>query len=361
MPRRSIRLRLTMLYGGLFLLSGTGLLVIMYVLSQTVFVVPPAPTGLFPQPLPPLLETSHWLDQAVAQAAVALAIMSVLAVGLGWLMAGRILRPLRLMTATTRFISADNLHQRLAVQGPDDELKDLGDTIDGLLARLETAFDAQKRFVANASHELRTPLTLERTMIEVALADPDASAGTLRATCEELLTVGQQQERLIEALLTLAHSQQGLAQRTGVDLATITALVLRRPSEPPISAALSPAATVGDPRLIERLVANLVDNALRYNTVDGQVTVTTWTRAWSAVVSVTNTGPPVPAEEIERLLQPFQRMTADRTGEHSGLGLSIVAAIAKAHNAILTIRPGPAGGLHVEVAFPVRPNHPTVD
>src|SRR5207249_2339662 len=135
--------------------------------------------------------------------------MSLVAVGLGWLVAGRILRPLRLITAMTRHISSENLHERLAVPAPDDELKDLGDTIDGLLERLETAFEAQKRFVANASHELRTPLTVQRAMIEVAIADPDADVETLRTTCQELLAVGQQQERVIEALLTLAHSQQG--------------------------------------------------------------------------------------------------------------------------------------------------------
>jgi signal transduction histidine kinase len=360
MPRRTIRLRLTLLYGGLFLACGIALLVIMYVLSVTAFSAPGPLSGPPLPPLPPVEPTAH-PGETLAQAGIALGIMAVIAVGSGWWMAGRILRPLRTMTAATRHISSESLHQRLAVQGPDDELKDLGDTIDGLLARLETAFDAQKRFVANASHELRTPLTLERAMIEVALADPDAGVETLRATCEELLTVGQQQEHLIESLLTLAHSQQGLDHRSPADLATITATVLRRPSDLPISAALAQAPTSGDPQLIERLATNLVDNALHYNTMDGRVEVTTSTKAGRAVLSVTNTGPHVPAREIQRLLQPFQQMVTDRTGDHSGLGLSIVAAISKAHNAILDIRPRDDGGLHIEVAFPVRPNHPTVD
>jgi signal transduction histidine kinase len=277
-------------------------------------------------------------------------------------MAGRILRPLRVMTATTRQISEDNLHHRLAIQGPDDELKDLGDTIDGLLARLEAAFEAQKRFVANASHELRTPLTLERAMLEVALADPGATAESLRATCEDVLEAGQHQERLIEALLTLARSQQGINQRAPVDLASIAAAALHRPAaELSISTSLSPAPTAGDAKLIERLITNLLDNALHHNVPGGHVTVTTATTPGHAVFSISNTGPDIPQTEIHRLLQPFQRMTVDRTGERSGLGLSIVAAIAKAHNAILDARPGTDGGLTVNVIFPVRPNHSTVD
>jgi signal transduction histidine kinase len=360
MPRRTIRLRLTLLYGGLFLLSGIGLLLILFTLSATVFDEPV--TARHPGPLPPLRPPAPGqAGDAITPGAVALAIMSVIATGLGWLMAGRILRPLRLMTATTRQISEDNLHHRLAVDGPDDELKDLGDTIDGLLARLEAAFEAQKRFVANASHELRTPLTVERAMLEVALADPDATAESLRATCEEVLEASQHQERLIEGLLTLAHSQQGVGHRVPIDLALITASVLRRPSDLPISTSLNPSPIYGDPRLVERLITNLIDNAQQHNIPGGHVSVTTSSIPGYAAFSITNTGPVIPATEIHRLLQPFQRMGTDRTGERSGLGLSIVAAIAKAHNAMLDPRPGTAGGLTVNVIFPVRPNHSTVD
>jgi signal transduction histidine kinase len=224
---------------------------------------------------------------------------------------------------------------------------------------------AQRRFVANASHELRTPLTLERAMIEVALADPGATADSLRATCEEVLAAGQQQERLIEALLTLARSQQGLHHREPVDLAAIAAAVMqaRQPEAHSrglrVDAILSPAPASGDPRLIERLVTNLVDNALRHTTPHGRVKVLTATRTGRAVLSVTNTGSPVPADQIQRLLQPFQRLATDQTGEHDGLGLglSIVAAIATAHNAVLIARPALGGGLDIEVTFPAPDTH----
>jgi signal transduction histidine kinase len=362
MPRRTIRLRLTLLYGGLFLVSGIALLAIMNTLSDTVFAAPTPSRPLAGQlPPPPPRQLPNHLEQKFAEGAVALAITSVVSIGLGWVMAGRILRPLRVMTATTRQISEANLHHRLAVDGPDDELKDLGDTIDGLLARLEAAFDAQKRFVANASHELRTPLTVERAMLEVALADPDATTESLRATCEEVLAAGEHQERLIEGLLTLAHSQQGISYRAPVDLAAVVAAALRRPSDLPISTSLNPATVSGDPRLIERLVTNLLDNAQHHNIPGGHILVTTSTIPGRAVFSIANTGPDIPENEIQRLLQPFQRMATDRTGERSGLGLSIVAAIARAHNAMLDARPGPGGGLTVNVIFPVRPNHSTVD
>ena len=183
------------------------------------------------------------------------------------------------MTAATRPISEDDLHRRLAMPGPGDELKDLADTIDGLLARLQAAFDAQRQFVANASHELRTPLTLERALLEVALADPAATAATLRSTCEEVLVAGQQQEQLIEALLTLARSQRGLDHREPFDLADITDAGAQRASPQAqalaldVTAELSSAPATGDPSLAERLVANLIDNALRYNIPGGQVEV----------------------------------------------------------------------------------------
>lgn len=374
LPRRTVRLRLTLLYGGLFLASGAALLAVTYLLVATQFPgrhVVTGPNGgasgsggaFAPPdsaPADQARQQAAQLHLLLAQSGIALAIMAVVAFGLGWLVAGRILRPLRAMTATTRHISADNLHQRLAVPGPSDELKDLGDTIDGLLARLEAAFEAQRRFVANASHELRTPLTLERAMLEVALADPDATAESLRATCEDVLATGQQQERIIEALLTLARSQQGLHQHEPVDLAAITATVVaRRQPEAcrrglQLTAALGPASASGNPRLVERLVANLVDNALRHNTPSGLVEVTTTSRAGHATLSVGNTGPPVPAGQIERLLQPFQRLSTDRTTEHDGLGLglSIVAAIATAHGALLIPHTRPGGGLDVHVSFP---------
>jgi signal transduction histidine kinase len=366
----SVRSRLTLLYGGLFLLSGTGLLAIVYLLVVTEFPdryttgdgIPPGASGpvYASDSVRSASASQHaaQVHQLLIQSGIALGVMAVAAVGLGWLVAGRILRPLRAITATTRQISEDNLHHRLAAGGPPDELKDLADTIDGLLARLEAAFEAQRRFVANASHELRTPLTLERAMLEVALADPDASADSLRATCEEVLVAGRYQERLIEALLTLARGQRGLDHREPVDLAAVTGEALRaRPTALAVRAALAPARASGDPRLLERLVANLVDNAIRYNVAGGEVAVVTGTRDGQALLSVANTGPPVPADEVDRLLQPFQRLATDRSSgtEGVGLGLSIVAAIAKAHGAALVARPAPGGGLRVDVRLPALP------
>jgi signal transduction histidine kinase len=370
--RRTVRLRLTLLYGGLFLASGAGVLAVNYALVAARFpgryLTTAGHTDAAGSTIAPsssslpggsnVLDTSADLHQLLIQSAIALAVMTVAALGLGWLMAGRILRPLQTMTAATRHISENNLHQRLAISGPADELKDLADTVDELLARLESAFDAQRRFVANASHELRTPLTVERAMIEVALADPAPTVESLRSTFRDVLAAGQQQERLIEALLMLARSQHGLHHREPVDLAAITAamLELREPEarrqKLHIRDNLHPAGASGDPRLTERLVANLLDNALRYNVAGGRVDVTTTTRTGRAVLSVVNTGLPVPADQIDRLLQPFQRLPEHRAGDGFGLGLSIVAAIAKAHHADLTAQPAPGGGLHIEVSFP---------
>jgi signal transduction histidine kinase len=297
--------------------------------------------------------------QMLTGAGIALIVMAVVSVGLGWLVAGRILRPLRAMITATRQISEDDLHERLAMPGPRDELKDLADTIDGLLARLQAAFDAQRQFVANASHELRSPLTEERTILEVALADPAATAATLRSACAQVLEANQEQEQLIESLLTLARSQRGLDHREPFDLADVTTRLLdvrRRPAQAgglSIDATLTPAPATGDPGLAERLVANLIDNALRYNIPGGRVEVMTRTRNGHAILSVANTGPAVPGGQIQRLLQPFQRLSPDRTGTSggSGLGLSIVAAIAKAHGAIISAQPRSEGGLDIEIIF----------
>jgi signal transduction histidine kinase len=295
--------------------------------------------------------------------------MLAVSITLGWLVAGRVLRPLRTMTATTRQLSEHNLHRRLAVAGPDDELKDLADTIDGLLGRLDAAFDAQqdaldaqRRFVANASHELRGPLTRQRAAIEVALADPDASAPSLRSAFQRVLAAGKQQERLLEALLVLARGQAGLDRWEWFDLAAVTdevllarhAQVRRRGLR--VDAALAPTPALGDPRLAERLVGNLVDNAIGHNLpgAGGWVQVQTGSGAGRAELSVANSGPAVPPAEVDRLLRPFQRLGADRTGhrEGHGLGLSIVAAVAAAHHADLRVRARAEGGLQVVVCFP---------
>jgi signal transduction histidine kinase len=225
---------------------------------------------------------------------------------------------------------------------------------------LESFIYAQRQFVANASHELRTPLALQRAVIQVALDDPDATNETLRAGYERVLASGANQERLVEALLSLSRGQAGLDRREHLDLSAVVDDVLLGPHpeidrlQLHIETNIASAPLDGDPRLVERLAANLLDNALRYNLPGGRVKVTTQTRDGNAVLSVINTGPAVPLEAIQRLLQPFQRLGPDRTshGDGLGLGLSIVQAIATAHNASLSISPQPAAGLAIDITFP---------
>lgn len=364
-PARSARLRLTLMYSGMFLLLGTGVVVIILLLAGNATLVQTRVSQAVPGRGPVIHEVTT--QQAPADVArllavswLTLAVTAAASAVLGWFAAGRVLRPLREMTATARTISAGNLHQRLAARGPDDEFKQLGDTVDDLLGRLEESFAAQRRFVANAAHELRTPLTLERTLLQVALADPRASATTLRATCEELLASGRAHERLLESLLTLATSERGLEDRKPVDLSAVVQRVLERTRAEAASqqlelrADLGPATILGDGALVERLVANLVDNAVRYNHPGGIVEVRTVTDPEVATVSVANDGPPIPAGEIARVFEPFQRLEQGRTasGDAYGLGLSIVRAIAAAHDAELTVAPRAGGGLIVTVRFP---------
>ncbi len=298
--------------------------------------------------------------ELLVNSAIALGIVAVLALLAGWLVAGRILRPIRTITRTARKISSTSLHERLALTGPQDELKELGDTLDGLFARLEGAFDAQQHFVANASHELRTPLTAERNLLQVALDDPDTSNAEWRTTAEEVLATNDEQAHLIDALLTLASSEGGLSEREPVDLAPLveaTLAELRSETtrlEIHIDEATAPALLDGDTLLIERLVVNLLTNAVRHNIVGGDMKVVTGAIEDRAYLSVTNTGPVIPSAEAERLFQPFQRLDPRRTVRKDGygLGLSIVRAIASAHGASITADPVPEGGLSVLVSFP---------
>ena len=378
-PRTTVRGRLTLLYGGLFLACGGALLAITYLLVDRTFPNVnemslgsggPQTGGATPggRPSRPLslaataaLDAQHAdLHRLLVVSAIALAVMVVVSLALGWVVAGRVLRPLRTITATTRQISEDNLHQRLALEGPPDELKDLSDTIDGLLARLDTAFEAQRRFAANVSHELRTPLTVGRTLLEMILGDPDANVESFRAVCQDVLEAGDQQEQLIEALLILARSQRVLDRRQPLDLAVIAAEVARA-REPAATAeglcldvSVQSAPVSGDPHLIQRLVSNLVDNALHHNLPGGNVQVLVDTQARQARLKVTNTGPHVPPDQVSRLLEPFQRMATDRASHHDGLGLglSIVAAVADSHHATLHAHPRTDGGLDIQVTFP---------
>jgi signal transduction histidine kinase len=381
--RRSLRLRLTGLYSGLTVLCCAALLAITYALvadhSTGVTVMFDGKPVTDPAGLSSLLtptasamifkqtqaQRDAELQVLLTQSGTALMIMAFASVLLGWWMAGRALRPVRQMTGKARRISEFNLHERLRVLGPEDELKELGDTFDGQLARLEVAFEAQKRFVANASHELRTPLTYQRALIEVALADPGADAALMRDVCKRVLDASGEQERLIEALLTLARSQRGLERREPVDLAAVVGQEVadRRsagaanPAAPRIEATLSPAWLAGDGRLVARLVANLLDNALKYNEAEGRVTIETGTVDGRALIRIANSGPVLPPGRIDALFEPFRRLE-DRTSrrrEGLGLGLSIVSAIAGAHGARLTAKALPAGGLDVTAVFPAAP------
>ncbi|MFB6518125.1 sensor histidine kinase [Streptomyces sp. NPDC056401] len=378
---------MTLLYGGLFGLSGAALLGITYVLVHGTIAAQPPPAlsvseagadpGLVPGQPPRdrqgSLETladqareamagqiADIMHQLLVQSGIALALMLAVSIVLGWIVAGRMLHPLRTITAAAQEISATSLHQRLALGGPSDELKELGDTIDGLLGRLEASFGAQRRFVANASHELRTPLARQRVLGQVALSDPEATVESLRQAHERILAAGVQQERLIEALLTLARGQAGIEVRRPFDLTEIAREVVdARAAEADLRTvtfrtSASTAVALGHRPLAERLVVNLVDNALRHNTPHGEVRVTTGTVEGRAVLTVSNSGPPVPPEDVDRLFQPFQRLGATRAArtEGLGLGLSIVQAIAHAHDAGLTASPRPGGGLTVTVAFP---------
>jgi len=376
LPRRTARLRLTVLYGGaVFLACGATVLAFTYLLygllahaphlvllhherGKLVAVAAPPPEATIR--VAGLGQIAVDRQQLPIVSGIALAVIAAAAAAIGWLIAGRVLRPLRTITAAARRISASSLNERLALQGPDDELKELADTLDNLFARLEASFGAQRRFAASASHELRTPLTRERTLLQVTLADPAATTATWQAVSRDLLASNAEQERLIEAMLTLATSEAGPGEPESLDLAAITSETLAA-ARPAISrlglhvhADIQPASLDGDPLMVQQLAANLIDNAVRHNIPGGDVQVATGTSHAGAVLSVTSSGQVIPAAEVDRLFQPFQRLgprSARRDGGH-GLGLSIVRAIATAHAAAITAQPRPGGGLAIDVTFP---------
>jgi signal transduction histidine kinase len=351
---RTLRLQLALLYAGAFAAVGVALLAVSGLLLRT---------GSTNVNGGSSSQNAFNGRQFEVGPALVFAATVLVAVALGWLIAGRFLRPLRTITATARDISASNLSRRLGLAGRDDEFSELGETLDGLFGRLEASFQAQRHFVANASHELRTPLAAERTLLQVALADPDATADTLRATCRDLLVLSEQQERLIEALLTLASSERGIEQREPFDLAVITGKeILNRREEAErrsirIDASLAPAPATGDSSLAASLVANLVDNAVQHNMDGGRIEISTVANGGRRVLSVSNTGPLIRPDEVDRLFQPFQRPGTERVrpADGHGLGLAIVRAIADVHGATLTANAQPEGGLAVEVSFPGQP------
>ncbi|MEV6742932.1 MULTISPECIES: HAMP domain-containing sensor histidine kinase [unclassified Streptomyces] len=381
-PHSRIRTRIALVYGGVFLILGTALLATVNLASRagtdsqardiarTAAVVQPgyAVNG----PLitrrslgPPTVYdlTDHVSDAAGHQllmwSAAALLVMTACAVGVGWWTAGRVLRPVHAMTAKARRLSEHNLHERIASSGPDDELKELGDTLDALLARLERAFDSQRRFIANASHELRTPLATQRAAIQIGLDDPTPE--DLVRTRQTLLDNNRRSERLIEGLLVLARSERGLAEgeREAVDLARVVAEETAR--HPGAEAATGLCTVRGNRLLLAQLVANLLANAVTYNVPDGTVDVSLVTVRGAALLKVRNTGPVVDAADIPGLFEPFRRGEGrDRMGRGSGLGLSIVRSIAVAHGGTVTAVPGPEGGLAVTVRLPVDQSAVTV-
>jgi signal transduction histidine kinase len=383
-PRWTVRLRLTLLYASLVLVSAGAVVGSTYLLFDTwwsgggVITETNLPIhraggaggepgkGLSAQTQPsaqvPDVKArakAADLRELLVVSGIAMGAVVTVSAGLGWFVAGRVLRPIRTISTSVRTISEYNLHARLAATGPDDELKELSDTFDQLLQRLETAFEAQRQFAANASHELRTPLTLERTLLEVALADPDCTLESLRATCHRVLAAGGRQERLIASLLTLARSQSGLAVRRPIDLCEIVRSVVssRTPQLAEagltIGCDLGSAPILGDDRLIEHLTANLLDNAIRYNMQGGFITLATRTADGHSFLTVVNSGPQIAADQVVRLQRPFERLGPDRTDTEggSGLGLSIVTSIARAHGADLLLEPRTDGGLAVNVTF----------
>ncbi|HYH51396.1 MAG TPA: HAMP domain-containing sensor histidine kinase [Acidimicrobiia bacterium] len=426
--RPGIRLKLTLTYGGLFLLAGALLLALNYALVRrslgpapnvglTFVAAPPAGTagsvtaapgagppaggvrvfigerpigaftkpatgGVLPEPLTPdgrrvsdvLQEVTNnfrdrTLHELVVKSLQGLGVMAVLSVGFGWAVAGRVLSPLHRMTATARKLSDENLHERIGLDGPDDELKELADTFDDMLARLEAAFESQKRFVANASHELRTPLSIIRTEIDVTLANPDVSPEELRRMAEVVRRATARSDALIDGLLVLARSDRGPAAMTPVDLGTLAEEALAQSGAEAAAAGVEtkaqfdPAPTCGDVALLSRLAGNLIENAIRHNEPGGRLEVVTGTAPDTGEVrlAVTNTGPVIDAAEVDGLFEPFRRLGADRLAgdggglsrvRGAGLGLSIVRSVTVAHSGRIAARPRPGGGLVVEVFLP---------
>lgn len=374
-PHSTIRTRIAFVYGGVFLVLGTALLVTVNLASRagtdsqarsiarTAAVVQPGyavngPLVTRRRLGPPTVYdlTDHVSDAAGHQlliwSAASLLVMTACAVGVGWWTAGRVLRPVHAMTAKARRLSEHTLHERIASSGPDDELKELGDTLDALLARLEKAFDSQRRFIANASHELRTPLATQRAAIQVGLDDP--TPDDLVRTRQTLLDNNRRSERLIEGLLVLARSERGLAkgEREAVDLAQVVAEEAGR--HPGVGVVAGPCAVRGNRMLLAQLVANLLANAVTYNVPDGTVEVSLTAGSGSGVLRVCNTGPVVDGADVPGLFEPFRRGEGkDRMGPGSGLGLSIVRSVAAAHGGTVTAVPGPRGGLAVTVRLPV--------
>ncbi len=382
--RPTIRIRLTLLYGGMFLMAGVLLLTIIYLLAadalrqgsllpissisgdNTVVRLNPSCNSLNGS-----FDKAHLIKSCMDQqraaalgsllrrSLFALVGLAVIAFAFGYAMAGRVLSPLGKITRTARRVAATDLTRRIELGGPDDEFKELSDTFDEMLDRLERAFTAQQRFVANASHELRTPLAINRTLLEVHLSDPGASP-ELQQLGKTLLATNERSEQLVEGLLLLARSDNEIVDRKPVDLAEVASQALDQTRAEAqdkgveLRGIRQPAVVQGNGVLLERIALNLVQNAVRYNVPDGWVEVTTQALPGQAVLVVENTGPVVPAYEVDNIFEPFRRLRTERTGSDKGvgLGLSIVRSVARAHGGRITAEPREGGGLVMRVVLP---------
>ncbi|MEU3255631.1 HAMP domain-containing sensor histidine kinase [Streptomyces sp. NPDC006997] len=388
--RPTIRIRLTLLYGGMFLIAGILLLSIIYLLAAQALNTgnePPfkiigakeisvtsdacpainnvssIPLAEFNRAISDCIDHQRQdaLDNLLSRSLLALLGLAVIAFAFGYAMAGRVLSPLGRITRTARAVAGSDLSRRIELDGPDDELKELADTFDDMLERLQRAFTAQQRFVGNASHELRTPLAINRTLLEVHLSDPNAPV-ELQQLGKTLLATNERSEQLVEGLLLLARSDNQIVERKPVDLAEVAGQAVdqvRAEAEAKgvrIHGEQKPAVVRGNGVLLERIALNLVQNAVRYNVPEGGwVEVTTDVQAGHAVLVVSNTGPVVPAYEIDNLFEPFRRLRTERTGSDKGvgLGLSIVRSVARAHGGHIYARPREGGGLEMRVTLPV--------
>jgi signal transduction histidine kinase len=376
-PRPTVRLRLTVIYGIVFLITGAVLLTIGYVLVRSNAEHPLRPfRDLFGRP-PNLGRSigntvyrelhaqlvSSTLHRLLVEYLSALGVMTMIAVVTGWLLAGRALRPLREITATARRVSGENLGERIALTGPADELKELADTFDRMLARLDGAFASQRHFVANASHELRTPLAIMRTEVDVALADPDASANDLRAMGEAIREMIDRCEHLIESLLVLARSEAAAGREEPVDLAAMAADcitdVQARAHEAGvrITPDLEPAWARGEPALLERMVGNLIENGIKHNQPGGFLDVSSRrTQDGRVNLTVANGGERIDPAAAQELVQPFRRQA--RSYDGFGLGLSIVRSVVNAHGGTLELVAPDTGGLEVRASLPAAAARP---
>lgn len=387
--RPTIRIRLTLLYGGMFLIAGILLLSIIYLLAaqavntgnEPLFKIvggtdisvnsdncPAVDTGNLPlsefnSAIADCIDSQRRvaLDNLLSRSLLALLGLAVIAFAFGYAMAGRVLAPLGRITRTARAVAGSDLSRRIELDGPDDELKELADTFDDMLERLQRAFTAQQRFVGNASHELRTPLAINRTLLEVHLSDPNAPA-ELQQLGKTLLATNERSEQLVEGLLLLARSDNQIVERKPVDLAEVASQAIDQvrgeadTKKVEIRGGRAPAVVQGNGVLLERIALNLVQNAVRYNVAEGGwVEVTTELQHGQAVLVVTNTGPVVPAYEIDNLFEPFRRLRTERTGSDKGvgLGLSIVRSVARAHGGHIAAQPRDGGGLVMRVTLPV--------